>query len=123
ATDSCGNHASAVAPVVVDGTAPVVRTDPTVQNACYRSVEAGENAVVLATTVTDNCSSGSDLTREVHSSVSECSLRVRIGAEDRCRNGSSSAITVRVDSVLPSVAIDRRLVAPRDQPCYKSKTE
>jgi hypothetical protein len=72
---------------------------------CYASIDDAEQAVLSATTITDNCDSLEDLQISVHSSVTECALRVRVEVTDKCGNTTVAAITVRVDPLIPSVDI------------------
>lgn len=105
ATDDCGIATTASTVVTIDGDGPTVTINPTVADVCYGSIDAAEQAVLNATTITDNCDSVDDLTVTVHSSVEECALRVRIKAVDKCGNETTKAVTVRVDLHIPSVDI------------------
>ncbi|MHC4089458.1 MAG: hypothetical protein ACYSVY_04120 [Planctomycetota bacterium] len=105
ATDDCGNSTTASTVVTIDGDGPSVTIDPAVADVCYASIDDAEQAVLGATTITDNCDSLEDLQISVHSSVTECALRVRVEVTDKCGNTTVAAITVRVDPLIPSVDI------------------
>ncbi len=105
ATDDCGNETTASTVVTIDGDGPSVTIDPAVADVCYASIDAAEQAVLDATTITDNCDALEDLEITVHSSVTECALRVRVEVTDKCGNTTVAAITVRVDPHIPSVDI------------------
>ena len=106
ATDDCGNATTASTVVTIDGVGPTVTINTDVANVCYNSIDAAEQAVLNAATITDNCDAFEDLEVSVHSSVTECALRVRIEVTDKCGNTTVAAITVRVDPHVPSVDID-----------------
>lgn len=105
-TDDCGNSTTASTVVTIDADGPEITIDPAVADVCYASIDAAEQAVLDATTITDNCDALEDLEITVHSSVTECALRVRVEVMDKCGNTTVAAITVRVDPHVPTVDID-----------------
>ncbi len=115
ATDDCGNSTTASTIIRIDDHGPSIIINPAVADVCYASIDDAEQAVRAATTITDNCDSVDDLTITLHSSVEECALRVRIKAVDTCGNESTAAVTVRVDTHLPSVDIEELLLGFRGE--------
>jgi len=106
---------------------PSVSINPAVADACYASIDAAEQAVLDATTIMDTCG---DLQVRVHSSVTECALRVRVEATDSCDNTATAAITVRVDPHPPLVDIQTlrlgfrgEVLAFQTPACYASVAE
>lgn len=132
ARDDCGNRTMASTTVRIDGKGPQITINPAVHapGVCYASIDDAEQAVLGATTITDNCDPADDLTITLHSSVDECALRVRITAVDKCGNESTAAVTVRVDTHLPTVDIEELLLGFRGEvlafqtpPCYDTVAE
>ncbi|UCF34340.1 MAG: hypothetical protein JSV78_03370 [Phycisphaerales bacterium] len=115
ATDDCGNATTVSTVVTIDADGPSITIDPTVADVCYSSIDEAEQAVLGAATIDDNCGSGDDLNITVHSSVTECNLRVRLDVTDKCGNTSTAAVTVRVDTHLPLVDIQRLLLGFRGE--------
>jgi hypothetical protein len=127
AEDECGNASMASTTVKVDADGAAVSIDPAIEGACYPTIAAAEAAVLGAAAIVDNCSDMEDLTITVHSSVTECGLRVRLDVVDECGNASSTATTVRVDTALPTVEVERLVLGFRGEvlgfqtpPCYAS---
>lgn len=129
AHDDCGNESTASVTVTVDADGADITIDPSVNapGVCYDTIDDAEQAVLDAATITDNCNAIEDLTITVHSSVTECALRVRIDVVDKCGNMSSEAVTVRVDPILPVAEIQRLLLGFRGEvlgfqtpPCYET---
>jgi hypothetical protein len=127
ARDACGNETTVQTLVKVDSGAAAITIDPAVAGACYQSVSSAEAAVLGAATFTDNCSDPEDLSITVKSTVTDCQLRVRLDVVDECGNASSAAVTVRVDTALPSVDTERLLLGFRGEvlgfqtpPCFAS---
>lgn len=115
ATDSCGNAATANTVVKVDASAPMVTINPDVDDTWYATVQEAEAAVLAATNIVDDCTSLADLNMSVHSTVTPCSLRVRVEATDLAGRSSAAAITVRVDPELPQVETKRLLLGFRSE--------
>lgn len=115
ATDACGNATTVSTVVTIDPDGASITIDPTVADVCYDSIDEAEQAVLGAATIEDNCSSEEDLTITVHSSVTECALRVRLDVVDKCGNTSTAAITVRVDTHLPQVDVQELLLGFRGE--------
>ncbi|MCH7872171.1 MAG: hypothetical protein IID33_10780 [Planctomycetes bacterium] len=116
-TDDCGNPTTATTTVRIDGNGPTIIIDPGVNapGVCYSSVDEAEQAVLTAATITDNCDALEDLDIKVHSSVTECMLRVRIDVTDTCGNETTAAVTVRVDTHLPAVDIEELMLGFRGE--------
>ncbi len=115
ASDACGNAAMANTVVKVDSTPPSVLIDTAVENQCVTSVKAGEQAVLAATTLGDDCTPVSELDFRLDSTVTECSLRVREEAIDHAGNRTVNAVTVRSDAERPAVEIERLLLGFRGE--------
>lgn len=111
ASDACGNATSATAVVKVDGTPPAVSIG-TPEDACFTTVAAAEAGVLSTVGVVDDCGAGAPT---LHSSVTECALRIRAEATDRAGNSGSAAVTVRVDDEIPTVDIARLLLGFRGE--------
>jgi hypothetical protein len=130
ATDACGNQSTATTLVRIDGSSPTVAIQPSITNACFTSIDAAEQAVIGAATIQDDCASLAELEVQIHSSVTECALRVRLDVSDQAGNQASAAATVRVDTELPVVEIQRLLLGFRGEvlgfqtpACYRTVQE
>lgn len=106
ATDACGHETSLVVPVRVDGVAPVVAIPDTLEGTCFSSVAAAEASVLAATTLSDDCTPVADLSVRAESTVSECSLLVRVQATDESGKSAEDTVTVRVDPKPPLLHLD-----------------
>lgn len=129
ATDDCGNATTVSTVITIDGDGPNIDINPSVNapGVCYSNIDQAEQAVLDAATFTDNCDSAEELSIVVHSSVTECALRVRLEVTDKCGNTSTAAATVRVDPHKPAVDIQKLLLGFRGEVlafqtpvCYKS---
>ncbi len=125
ARDACGNETTATTAVRIDGTPPVIVIPPALDGSCHVSVAAAESAVLAAATIADDCTLPGELDVRVDSTVTECALRVRIEAIDRAGHRTVAATTVRVDTALPTVEIERLLLGFRSEvlgfqtpPCF-----
>jgi hypothetical protein len=133
ATDDCGNPTTVSTQITIDGDGPDITFDPSINSAgvCYDSIDAAEQAVLNGATITDNCGgSAADFDIKVHSSVTECALRVQLTVTDDCGNESTAAITVRVDTHLPRVDVEELLLGFRGEVlgfqtpvCYDTVTQ
>jgi hypothetical protein len=115
ATDDCGNDTTASTTVKIDSEGANIQIDPAVAGVCYATLAGAEAAVLGATSMVDNCDPGADLTATVNSSVTDCFFRVRVEVVDDCGNKSSAAETVRVDTEIPSVEIERLMLGFRSE--------
>jgi hypothetical protein len=129
ATDDCGNATTVSTVITIDGDGANIDINPSVNapGVCYSSIDEAEQAVLDAATITDNCGSPDELNIVVHSSVTECALRVRLEVTDKCGNTRTAAATVRVDPDKPSVDIQKLLLGFRGEVlafqtpvCYES---
>jgi len=125
ARDTCGNVTTGHTVVRIDGTPPTVSIPRTLTNACFTSIDAAEQAVRSAATIIDDCTPVAELDVRVDSTVTDCLMRVRIEAIDHAGNRAIDAVTVRVDTAIPTVEIQRLLLGFKGEvlgfqtpPCY-----
>jgi hypothetical protein len=101
--------------VKIDADGADIDIDPVVADTCYAGIDVAEAAVMGASTISDNCDTAADLTALVRSTVTDCHLRVRLDVIDDCGNQTSEAITVRVDTEIPTVEVERLLLGFREE--------
>ena len=129
AQDACGNSSSAATVVRVDGTPPAISLGVPPAT-CFTSVAAAELGVLASASVADDCATFTPDAVQLHSAVTECSLRIRAEVADDAGNTGSAAVTVRVDDQQPEVVIERLLLGFRGEvlgfqtpACYSTVAE
>ncbi len=120
ATDACGNQSSTSAPVRIDGQPPTLAIGGSIPGSCHTSIAAAELATLASLTVADNCSTFGPGDVQLLSTVTDCSLRIRAKVTDGAGLSAESAATVRVDTALPRVEIERLLLGTHLPLCFAS---
>lgn len=117
AVDACGNQATPVTyQTRIDGTPPVITVGPI--PSCFPTNDDAEAAVVLATTITDDCSAEIDLTKTV-TVEGTCSAVITITAVDECGNTATKVIyNTVIDNTVPTITISGTIGS-----CYPTAAE
>lgn len=122
ATDACGNRTTRTAVVKVDGLAPSVVIPASLAGSCHASIDAAEAAVLAAAAISDDCTPAGQLAIQVQSTVTDCSLRVRVSATDLAGHVTSDAVTLRVDTRSPAVDVEQLLLGAMPR-CFETIAE
>jgi len=102
AADHCGNSATCTQTITVIDTVAPVATAGSIA-ACYPDVASAEAAAIAATSASDNCAAGGQLTMTA-STVGACAAVVTVRVTDCAGNWDEVTYNTRIDNAAPVIA-------------------